>query len=164
MEDEAKHLYNETVIRALKEEYELISSDKNELLEQLTSLQRIEAAHRSSSTTEGNDWDDQIVSVDVPSEETNLSSNLVNNESQTNGATQDPLAKVNNELERVLQVSNEKIQRAMIERPELFDDASEETIDHLIAALDKQASQIDRLKAELKAAAASTLRFAFNLH
>jgi chromosome segregation ATPase len=33
--DEAKQLYNETVIRALKEEYELINTEKNELMEQL---------------------------------------------------------------------------------------------------------------------------------
>ena len=187
--DEAKHLYNETVIRALKEEYELISSDKNDLLEQLDSLrdknrealQRVDAERTelkerleelteqydqlitgkeadgeplhttvqtsSSPITEGNDWDDQILSVDVPSEETNLSSKLLNNESQTDASTHDPSATANSELERALQMSTEKIQRAMLERPELFEDANDQTIDHLIAALEKQASQIDRLNA-----------------
>jgi hypothetical protein len=37
--DEAKQLYNETVIRALKQEYELINDEKNDLIEKLNTLQ-----------------------------------------------------------------------------------------------------------------------------
>lgn len=38
--DEAKQLYNETGLRALQQEYELINEEKNDLIEQLNSLQK----------------------------------------------------------------------------------------------------------------------------
>lgn len=38
--DDAKLLYNETVVRALKQEYELLNNEKNDLIEQLTKTEQ----------------------------------------------------------------------------------------------------------------------------
>jgi hypothetical protein len=54
-------------------------------------------------------------------------------------------------LKRALQSLKDKIQRAVTERPDLFDGVSEETnerLDHLIIIVENQATQIDVLQAE----------------
>jgi predicted phage tail protein len=93
--DEAKQLYNETILRALKQEYELIN---NELIQQIES----------------------------------------NNQQQVNN--------------NVLQIIKDKIDRMVIERPDLFPDLSDDTIERLddfMSAIENQAAQINLLKKEL---------------
>ena len=63
----------------------------------------------------------------------------------------DKLVKVNNKLKRALQIFKDKISRLVTDRPDLFANTGEETserLDHLISAVEHQATQIDILRAE----------------
>ncbi len=99
--------------------------------------------------TEDNDWNDQI-----PSDQPNFSSIIkqtIDNETQTDEQTQDKLIQVNNKLKRALQTIKDKIHQAVVERPQLFPDVGDDTIerlDHLISAIGNQATQIDLLQNE----------------
>ena len=64
---------------------------------------------------------------------------------------QEKLAQVNQKMKRALQSFKDKIQRVAVDRPQLFVDVGEETserLDHLIATVANQATQIDNLQAE----------------
>lgn len=72
-------------------------------------------------------------------------------ESQTENRDHDKLVQLNNKLKRTLQTVKEKIQRAVSERPALFDGIGEETserLDHLVSTIDNQAAQIVVLHAD----------------
>ena len=59
--------------------------------------------------------------------------------------------KINIKLKRALQTIKDKMQRIATERPDLFTNIGEETnerLDHLIAAVEHQATQIDILQSE----------------
>ncbi|CAF0778122.1 unnamed protein product [Rotaria sordida] len=71
----------------------------------------------------------------------------IDNEKQTT----DKLLKINNKLKRVLQIFKDKIHRLVIEKPDLFINIGEETserLDHLIATVENQATQNEKLQAE----------------
>jgi hypothetical protein len=75
----------------------------------------------------------------------------VDNETQTDEQPQDKHAQVNTKLKRALQNIKDKIHHAVVERPELFPDAGDDTIerlDHLISAIGNQAMQLDILQNE----------------
>jgi hypothetical protein len=75
----------------------------------------------------------------------------VDHESQTDDHQHEKIVQMNNKLKRVLQLFKEKIQRAVAERPDLFDGVGEETserLEHLISTVANQATQIDVLHAE----------------
>ena len=104
--------------------------------------------------TENNDWDNEISPLDMPSDEQIVSSEgtqTVDSETQTEEQTQDKLAQVNNKLKRALQNMKDRIHQAVIERPQLFPNISDDTVerlDQLISTLDNQATQIDVLENE----------------
>ncbi|CAF4637872.1 unnamed protein product, partial [Rotaria sp. Silwood2] len=109
--------------------------------------------------TEDNDWNNQSSPLEFPLEESNLSiitqenlsKQMIDNETQTDDQQHDKLVQVNSKLKRALQTIKEKIHHIAIERPELFVDSTDDTIerlDHLIAAIGHQAAQIDLLKTE----------------
>lgn len=55
-------------------------------------------------------------------------------------------AQSNTKLKRALQSVKEKIQRAVSDRPELFEGVGDDTndrLDHLIATVDRQAAQLN---------------------
>lgn len=59
------------------------------------------------------------------------------------------MIQINNKLKRVLQAFKEKINRIVIEKPQLFDGVGEETserLDHLISTVENQMIQISELK------------------
>jgi chromosome segregation ATPase len=104
---------------------------------------------------ENNDWNDEF----SPFEEHTLSSipqeNLIkqtaDHETQTDDSQQDKLAQINNKLKRALQTIKEKVQGIINEKPELFPDSNDDTIErieHLISALRNQTAQIESLQAE----------------
>ncbi|CAF4202712.1 unnamed protein product, partial [Rotaria sordida] len=71
----------------------------------------------------------------------------IDNEKQTT----DKLLKINNKLKRILQIFKDKIHRLVTEKPDLFINIGEETserLDHLIATVEYQATQIDLLQTE----------------
>jgi DNA-binding transcriptional regulator GbsR (MarR family) len=75
----------------------------------------------------------------------------IDHESQTDDHQHDKLVQMNNKLKRILQLFKEKIQRAVAERPDIFDGVGEETserLDHLISTVENQATRIDLLHAE----------------
>ncbi|CAF3603471.1 unnamed protein product [Rotaria sp. Silwood1] len=79
------------------------------------------------------------------------SKQMIDNETQTDDQQHDKLIQVNNKLKRALQTIKEKIHRVVVERPELFVDSTDDTIerlDHLISAVGHQAAQIELLKTE----------------
>lgn len=72
-------------------------------------------------------------------------------ESQTDDRQHEKMVQINNKLKRALQSVKDKINRAVTERPHLFDGIGEETserLDHLIATVEQQAAQIDVVQAE----------------
>ena len=72
-------------------------------------------------------------------------------ETQTDELSQDKLSQVNNKLRRALQTIKEKVHQAAIEHPEIFTDTGDDTLErlnHLIAAVGNQATQIEALRAE----------------
>lgn len=75
----------------------------------------------------------------------------IDNETQTDEQSQDKHVQVNNKLKRALQTIKDKIHQAVVERPELFSDTGDDTIerlDHLISTVANQAAQIDILQNE----------------
>ena len=76
---------------------------------------------------------------------------IPDNEKQTGDQQSDKLVKINNKLKRALQTFKDKLHRVATERPDLFASIGEETserLDHLIATVEHQATQIDILQAE----------------
>jgi len=76
---------------------------------------------------------------------------FIDNETQTDEQPQDKLIQVNNKLKRALQTIKDKIHQAVVEQPQLFPDISDDTIerlDHLISAIENQATQINILQNE----------------
>ncbi len=142
--DEAKQLYTETVIRALKQEYELINNEKNDLIQQFD-------LERSQSEELIKDLNKKLIDKQNISSKTEqiqhefLSSENYFKPIQINEQQQ----QVNN---TALQTIKNKIDQVVDERPELFPDSNDDTIerlDHLISAIEHQAAQIDLLKNEL---------------
>jgi hypothetical protein len=117
----------------------------------IDSYVQTENEQTSSLETEDNDWNSQISPLEIPSDEQNSSSMIkqtLDNETQTDDQAQDKLAQVNNKLKRALQTIKEKIHQAVIDRPELFPDINDDTIErleHLISAIENQAIQIEIL-------------------
>ena len=75
----------------------------------------------------------------------------IDNETQTDEQSQDRHAQVNNKLKRALQTIKDRIHQAVAERPEIFSETSDDTIerlDHLISTIGHQATQIDILQNE----------------
>ena len=61
------------------------------------------------------------------------------------------MLQLNNKLKRALQSVKDKIHRVAAERPDLFDDVSEDTIDRLdrlITTVENQATQVNALQTE----------------
>jgi hypothetical protein len=142
--DEAKQLYTETVIRALKQEYELINNEKNDLIQQFD-------LESSQSEELIKDLNKKLIDKQNISSKTEqiqhefLSSENYFKPIQINEQQQ----QVNN---NALQTIKNKIDQVVDERPELFPDSNDDTIerlDHLISAIEHQAAQIDLLKNEL---------------
>lgn len=86
------------------------------------------------------------------SEETILSSSQINQTTQTDDQQQqDRFLQINNKLKRALQTIKEKIQRIIHEKPELFPQINDDTIqrlDQLISLIQNQAKQIEILQNE----------------
>ena len=154
--DEAKQLYNETVIRALKQEYELISSEKNDLIEQIGS--------ECSQSRENIDWnsfplEENLTTVNQDGFEvinTNIEDRvrpeLIDCETQTDDQQQEKMLQMNNKLKRALQTIKEKVHRIVTEKPELFPEIGDDTIeriDQLVSTVEQQAEQIDQLQQNL---------------
>ena len=77
------------------------------------------------------------------------------NEKPVGDPQHEKLAKLNSKLKRALQTVKEKVQRVVLERPELFTNVGEETnerLDHLIQTVEKQATQIGLLQSDLETA------------
>jgi len=75
------------------------------------------------------------------------STEITDNESQTDDRQHEKLVQANNEL----QSFKNKIERVVTKKPHLFDGIDEETnerLDHLISTLENQGTQIDTLQAE----------------
>ncbi len=75
----------------------------------------------------------------------------VDHESQTDDRQHEKLLQLNNKLKRALQSVKEKVHRVVAERPDLFDDVGEDTIerlDRLIATVENQAAQVNVLQTE----------------
>jgi hypothetical protein len=73
----------------------------------------------------------------------------MDNETQTDDQQPDRLVQINNKLKRALQNIKEKVHRVVVERPELFPNSTDDTIerlDYLISAIENQAAQIESLQ------------------
>jgi uncharacterized phage infection (PIP) family protein YhgE len=73
----------------------------------------------------------------------------IDNETQTDDQQHDKLVQTNNKLKRALQTIKDKIHRIAGERPELFPQMSDDTIerlDQLISAVENQTKQIEILQ------------------
>jgi chromosome segregation ATPase len=69
----------------------------------------------------------------------------INNETQTDDQQQDKFIQINNKLKRALQTIKEKINRIVTEKPELFPQSTDDTIerlDQLISVVENQAKHI----------------------
>ncbi|CAF4984732.1 unnamed protein product, partial [Rotaria sp. Silwood1] len=106
----------------------------------------------TSSEIEKNDWNNQILSLEIPSTTiTHIIQETVDNETQTDEQLQDKLVQINNKLKRALQTIKDKIHQAIIEQPDLFPDTNDDTIDrldHLISTIRNQTKQIHMLQNE----------------
>ncbi|CAF3336486.1 unnamed protein product [Rotaria sp. Silwood1] len=106
----------------------------------------------TSSEIEKNDWNNQILSLEIPSTTiTHIIQETVDNETQTDEQLQDKLVQINNKLKRALQTIKDKIHQAIIEQPDLFPDTNDDTIDrldHLISTIRNQTKQIHILQNE----------------
>ncbi|CAF4418150.1 unnamed protein product, partial [Adineta steineri] len=95
---------------------------------------RSQLVERDEQLQELNEKYSEIVSnVEKPSIET------VDNETQTDEQQKDKLAQINNKLKRALQNIKEKIQRIVNEKPELFINSSDDTVerlDNLLSAIE----------------------------
>jgi hypothetical protein len=134
--DEAKQLYDETVIRALKQEYELINNEKDNLIQQID----LERSQSEELIKKLSSPEIEQVKYEFPSEKNTDDQQQIND----------------NDLETI----KDKIDQIVDERPELFPDSTDDTIerfDQLISAIEHQATQIDLLKNELNISAAKLL-------
>ncbi|CAF1419954.1 unnamed protein product [Adineta steineri] len=122
------------------QEIEQIMEERNQLQnEKLTNNEEInnlrsQLVERDEQLQELNEKYSEIVSnVEKPSIET------VDNETQTDEQQKDKLAQINNKLKRALQNIKEKIQRIVNEKPELFINSSDDTVerlDNLLSAIE----------------------------
>ncbi|CAF0830686.1 unnamed protein product [Adineta ricciae] len=84
-------------------------------------------------------------------EELSRTTESMDNETQTDEQQKDKLVQVNTKLKRALQNVKDRIQRVINDKPELFSDPSEDTmerLDQLIAIIENQAVQIQVLQSE----------------
>ena len=91
-----------------------------------------------TTSTEDNDWNAQFTPFEMTTDApvaSSASKQMMHNESQTEEQVQEKSAQVNNKLQRALHTIKNKIHQAANNRPELFSDIGEDTIerlDHLI--------------------------------
>jgi hypothetical protein len=79
------------------------------------------------------------------------STEITDNESQTDNRQHETIVQLNNKLKNELQSFKDKIERIVMKRPNLFDGISEEAnerLDHLISTLENQGTQMDALQVE----------------
>lgn len=104
--------------------------------------------------TEDNDWNAQFSPFEIPSDEpisSSTSKQTMDNETQTEEQSQEKLGQVNSKLQRALHTIKNRIHQAVNNRPDLFSDVGEDTIerlDHLISTVDNQTAQMDFLRNE----------------
>jgi chromosome segregation ATPase len=98
------------------------------------------------------DRDEQIMKLN---EQLNTSSNrlrqIMDHETQTDDQQQDKSVQINNKLKRALQTIKEKVHRIVTEKPELFPQMSDDTIERieqLVSIVGNQAEQIEILQNE----------------
>jgi predicted nucleic acid-binding Zn-ribbon protein len=98
------------------------------------------------------DRDEQIMKLN---EQLNTSSNrlrqIMDHETQTDDQQQDKSVQINNKLKRALQTIKEKVHRIVTEKPELFPQMSDDTIERieqLVSTFGNQAEQIEILQNE----------------
>ena len=107
-----------------------------------------------TTSTEDNDWNAQFTPFEMTTDApvaSSASKQMMHNESQTEEQVQEKSAQVNNKLQRALHTIKNKIHQAANNRPELFSDIGEDTIerlDHLISTIDNQTAQMDFLRNE----------------
>ena len=107
-----------------------------------------------TTSTEDNDWNAQFTPFEMTTDApvaSSASKQMMHNESQTEELVQEKSAQVNNKLQRALHTIKNKIHQAANNRPELFSDIGEDTIerlDHLISTIDNQTAQMDFLRNE----------------
>jgi hypothetical protein len=107
-----------------------------------------ESENESNLESKDNDWN---APLEIPPNRSSVIKQTIDNETQTEEQSQDKLTQVNNKLKRALQTIKDKIHQAVIERPELFPDVGDDTIerlDYLILAIGNQATHIDDLNNE----------------
>ncbi len=102
--------------------------------------------------SELSDRDEQIMKLN---EQLNTSSNrlsqIMDHETQTDEQQQDKSVQINNKLKRALQTIKEKVHRIVTEKPELFPQMSDDTIERieqLVSTFGNQAEQIEILQNE----------------
>jgi len=102
--------------------------------------------------SELSDRDEQIMKLN---EQLNTSSNrlsqIMDHETQTDEQQQDKSVQINNKLKRALQTIKEKVHRIVTEKPELFPQMSDDTIERieqLVSTVGNQAEQIEILQNE----------------
>jgi len=107
-----------------------------------------------SVVTESNDWDNDLPIVDTPTDEqvSSLESKqTVDNETQTDEQSQEKLTQVNQKLKRALQNMKERIHQAIVDKPDLYPDVSDDTmerLDRIILTVEDQAYRINLLQNE----------------
>ncbi|CAF1419944.1 unnamed protein product, partial [Adineta steineri] len=134
---------NEQEIIRLKAIIDEIQNE-NENLRVLSNCINNQSISINTFTQTENEDNNEISSVKDDS-----SKQIVDNQTQTDDQPQDKLTQVNTKLKRALQTIKDKINRIVIEQPELFPESTDDTIvrlDHLISAVEQQAIQIDLLK------------------
>lgn len=117
--DEAKQMYNDTVLRALKQEYELISHEKNDLIQ-------------------------QIESNSVHSDELPLKENftiITQTDDQEHDVSRENLQIIRDKLNRLVNERSELFPDSNTDPLEQFD--------RLLAVLDHQTVEIDQLKKQV---------------
>ena len=173
LNDENRHwrnLYEEIAAKnydELVEEYQQLRNDfneainQNELLKELNAqmyqdkLQKPDAEVERPSEVEAattNDWNDQFSPFQFPTESSAVARETTDAECQTEEANAEQSTQINNKLKRAFQTIKTKVQQIVADRPELFFDVGDDTIhrlDHLIALVDQQATQIDDLRDRL---------------
>ncbi|CAF1461374.1 unnamed protein product [Adineta steineri] len=134
---------NEQEIIRLKTIIEEVQNE-NENLRVLSNCINNQSISINTFTQTEYEDNDEISSVKDDS-----SKQTIDNQTQTDDQPQDKLTQTNTKLKRALQTIKDKINRIVIEQPELFPESTDDTIvrlDHLISAIEQQAIQIDLLK------------------
>lgn len=148
--DQAKHLYNQTVLRALKQEYETLNDEKNELIDTYESTikelkEKIQQANNESKMIEEDDASqDEINQFEEIIEGKHLPKTTIDNETQTDDQHYDKVVQLNHKLKKAFQNMKEKINRFVNEKPHLFletNDEIMERLDQLISTFKTQISQ-----------------------